>query len=130
MSDLEKLIARADAETRTKKEHARFQGHPSRAATRQNFSAAGWIALGLIFAVALFGIFHGFMPVSAKVVKSDLNAALDAAHDTVEEYRRINERLPERIPVTALANLVHFERRNGGYHLSTSLNGMTLSRNY
>jgi len=48
----------------------------------------------------------------------------------VEEYRRINNRLPERIPVTALASLVHYERRNGGYHLSTSLNGMTLSRDY
>jgi hypothetical protein len=130
MSDSEKLIAKADTETRTKKDQARIHGHPSRAATRQNFSVAGWIALAVIFAVALFGISQAFMPVSAKVVKSDLNAALDAAHDTVEEYRRINGRLPERIPVTALASLVDFERRNGGYHLSTSLNGMALSRDY
>jgi hypothetical protein len=130
MSDLEKLIARADVEVRIKKEVTRSYGHDSSTAVRQNFSAAGWIALGVIFAVALFGISQAFMPLSAKAVKSDLNAALDAAHDTVEEYRRINDRLPERIPVTALANLVHFERRNGGYHLSTSLNGMTLSRDY
>ena len=84
----------------------------------------------MIFAVALFFIFQTFMPVSAKAVKSDLNAALDAAHDTVEEYRRLNDRLPEHIPATALANLVHYERRDGGYHLSTSLNGVTLSRDY
>ena len=130
MSDLEKLIAKADVEVRTKKEQASFHGHDRKTTDRQNFSAVGWIVLGLIFAVALFGIFHGFMPVSAKAVKSDLNAALDAAHDTVEEYRHINGRLPERIPVTALASLVRFERSNGGYRLTTSMNSLTLSRTY
>ena len=130
MSDLEKLIAKADQEARTRKSKARPRGNTSSAPSRQGFPLASWIALGVIFAVALFGISQAFMPVSAKVVKSDLNAALDAAHDIVEEYRSINGRLPERIPVTALANLVQYERRNGGYHLSTSMNSMTLSRTY
>ena len=130
MSDLEKLIAKADEEVRTRKKSARSRSHNGSAASRQRFSIAGWITLCVILAIALFGISQALMPVSAKAVRSDLNAALDAARDTVEEYRRINSRLPERIPVTALANLVDFERRNGGYHLSTSLNGMTLSRDY
>ena len=130
MTDLEKLIAKADQEAHTRKSKARPRGNTSSGPSRQVFSLASWIAIGVIFAVALFAIGQALMPVSAEAVKSDLNAVLDAAHDTVEEYRRINGRLPERIPVTALANLVHFERRNGGYHLSTSLNGMTLSRNY
>ncbi len=130
MSDLEKLIARADTEARTRKEFTRSRSLSGHGASRQKISLAGWVALGLIFAVALLGIVHGFMPVSAKAVKADLNTALDAARDAVEEYRRINGHLPERIPVSALANLVHFERRNGGYHLRTSLNGITLSRDY
>ena len=130
MSDLEKLIAKADQEAHTRKSKARPRGNTSSGPSRQVFSLASWIALGVIFAVALFGISQAFMPISAKVVKSDLNAALDAAHDTVEEYRRINGRLPERIPVTALASLVRFERSNGGYRLTTSMNSLTLSRTY
>ncbi len=130
MSDLENLIAKANKEVRTRKSSARSRNHNGRAASRQRFLIAGWITLCVVLAVALFGISQALIPVSAKAVRSDLNAALDAARDTVEDYRRINGRLPERIPVTALANLVHFERRNGGYHLETSLNGITLSRDY
>jgi uncharacterized membrane protein YukC len=130
MSDLEKLIAKADEEARTRKQQAYATRSTSRTVSTQKFNLAGWIAVGVILCAALVAISFSFMPVSKQTIRSDLEMTLAAAHDTVEEYRRINGRLPERIPVTALASLVRFEPGNNGYTLTTSINGITLSRTY
>jgi uncharacterized membrane protein YukC len=130
MSDLEKLIAKADEEVRAKKQQAHSTHRASRTVSSQKFNLVGWIGVGVILCAALVAISLSVMPVSKQAIRADLEATLTAAHDTVEEYRRINGRLPERIPVTALAGLVRFEPTNGGYRLSTTINDMTLSRTY
>ena len=130
MSDLDKLIAKANEDVRTKKQQVYSTRRATMAPSSQKLNLVGWIGVGIIICVALFAISVTLMPVSKQAIRTDLEATLAAAHDTVEEYRRINGRLPERIPVTALASLVHFEPSNGGYRLSTTINGMTLSRTY
>lgn len=130
MSDLEKLIAKADEEVRSKKQQVHSTRRAAKTVSSQKVNLAGWIGVGVLICAALVAISFSFMPVSKQAIRSDLEMTLQAAHDTVEEYRRINGRLPQRIPVTALAGLVRFEPGNGSYTLTTSLNGITLTRTY
>lgn len=130
MSDLESLIAKADEETRSRKQPGESSRSKAKPSATKKPTLAAWVVMGLILAFSLFFIGQTFIPVSQKAIRSDLEAALEAAHDTIEEYRRVNGRLPEHVPVTALASLVRFEPSNDGYRLTSSINGITLSRDY
>ena len=130
MGEIDELIAAASEEQRTRKHKSQTHYRPTGPTSRRKFSMLGWLALVVISVALFFATAQMILPVSKDAIQADLNAALDAAHDAVAEYHRLNVSLPTRVPVTALANLVHFERTGSGYRLSASLNGMTLSRDY
>jgi len=130
MSDIDDLIAAASDEQRSRHLKIQSQRQVPQRNTNGKRTLSGWLALVVLVVALGYIVVQVFMPVSQADIRTDLNTALDAAHDTVEAYRRVNGRLPERIPAAALANLVHFEQRNGGYRLSASLNDMSLSREY
>ncbi len=128
MSDIDELIAAADKDQHTKKKKARLRQHESGMGLAHKASKLWWVALVTILAVGLFYLALHFMPISEDIVHSELNAAMDAAQSSVDEYLRINGQLPDRVPATALAGMVQFEPVGDGYRLSISMNGVTLSR--
>lgn len=128
MSDIDKLISAANKEQQTKKQQARLRKPESGLGPARKASKLWWIALVAIYAVALFNLARPFLPISEDITRSELNAVLDAAQSSVEEYLRVNGQLPDRVPATALTGMVRFEPVGDGYRLSASMNGVTLSR--
>jgi hypothetical protein len=130
MGEIDELIAAASEEQRNR----RLTSHPKSRGTGSigsgKISWVSWVLLLVILGAVMLAAAQFFMPVSKSAIHADLETALVAAHDAVEEYRRLNGRLPERLPVTSLANIVHFEMNDTGYRLRATLNGVTLSRAY
>ena len=128
MSDIEKKIATAYQDQKLKKERAHLHTQPDKSPIRQKVPKIIWIATLFILAVAIFTIVRPYLPVSDAVVRKELKDSLDAAQASVEEYRRANGKLPDRVPDPTLSGLVRYEATGDEYRLSLTMNGETLAR--
>lgn len=123
MSDIDELLAAAD-----KEQQARQSQAGSRLGIGRKPTKLRWIVLAAILTVTLFMLARPFMPISEDIARSELNAVLDAAQLSVEEYLRVNRQLPDRVPDASLTGMVRFEPVADGYRLSASMNHVSLSR--
>jgi len=128
MSDIDNLIAAADEEQKIRKDQAAIRKQTSRSGYRGKVSKVPMIVSVLILVIAIIGLIIHFLPISEDAIRADLNATLDTAQASIEEYRREKGELPNRVPAPALSGMVQYETVGDGYRLSISMNGQTLRR--
>jgi hypothetical protein len=129
MTDLDQLISAASEEQShrlSRKEGASPSG-ATRVTQKRQTGLKVLLAVLVVVAVVL-GVAQSFKPMSEKSIRTDLDAALSAAQAAVEDYYAVNEKLPDRVPSMALAQLVILEPIPGGCRLSLMMNGIAMSR--
>ncbi len=123
--DLQSLASAADKHIEQAEErHARKE--PTALAS---FLAAHWLQLLLVL-VALVVLFaqgaelrRQIFGVPQAAIQLQAEGVLNAARTAVEQYRKTNGSLPDRVPLAALDAMVSLEPSDGNYQLTVVLDG-------
>lgn len=123
--DLQSLVSAANKQIeRTENQHARKES-----TTLARFLTAHWLQL-LLVVVALAVLFaqgpelrRQIFGVPLAAIQLQAESVLNAARAAVEQYRKTNGSLPDRVPLTALDAMVTMESSGSNYQLTVVLNG-------
>ena len=83
--------------------------------------------LGLVAACAGYAIWAMMTPPSADKVARDLEAAVEAARQSIEKAKDESGRLPDALPNASLGSLVRYQRVREEYSLSASVLGIRVT---
>ncbi len=120
-ADLDALIDQAHQETLR-------AGHPSHGPKRRALaSRLSSMVLLAAAAFALYQLWSVFAPPSTGQTTRDLEAAVDAARQSIEDERSRTGRLPEALPNAALASVVRYEPDASTYKLSATILGVRVT---
>ncbi len=120
--DLASLIAKAQAEA------VRARPQPVAPRPRQPLGRAIVIAVLLsVVAMALHVLWDDLFTPPVRRTTRDLEAAVDAARESIERAKAQTGQLPSALPNAALATVVRYEPDAGGYRLSATIMGVRVT---
>jgi hypothetical protein len=125
--DLQSLLSAADKHI----EQAGERRAHKKPTALGSFLAAHWLQLLLVMLALVVLFAHGAelrrqifgVPQAAKHRQAE--GVLNAARTAVEQYRKTNGSLPDRVPLSALDAMVSLEQSDGKYQLTMVLAGKT-----
>lgn len=120
--DLASLIEKAQAEA------TRARPQPVAAPVRRPVGRAVALAVLLVMlAAALHVLWDDLFTPPVRQTTRDLEAAVDAARESIERAKAQTGQLPTALPNAALATVVRYEPEAGGYRLSATIMGVRVT---